>query len=208
MSQSSAIFIPVDNISNLLWKPIIYRSSLFVPLCLFERVSHYVVKSDLELLAQLVLPQPPAARHHMHLPEFHFSLLWMCVKGHVCATVCKRSCVCYSVHAEVRGQLHGTGSLFPPLHEFQGLNTGHQACLASINWTIFLNFHCYIYITCSHVINPRCLQEGTTNKRTVKFHNDSARKKLIQRQRLRLPPGIQDWLLHIVYHWNELYWSC
>jgi hypothetical protein len=34
--------------------------------------------------------------------------------------------------AEVRGQLYGIDFLFLPLFEFWGLNSGHQACIASV----------------------------------------------------------------------------
>lgn len=42
-------------------------------------------------------------------------------EGHVCHNVC----------VEVRGQLHGVGSLLPPLCEHQGLNSGYHTCAAS-----------------------------------------------------------------------------
>lgn len=31
---------------------------------------------------------------------------------------------CHGLHVEVRGQLHGVHSLLPPVHSFQGLNSG------------------------------------------------------------------------------------
>lgn len=54
--------------------------------------------------------------------------------------------VCYGgggICAEVRGQLYGIDFLFLPLFEFWGLNSGHQACIASVvtYWAIPLALH-------------------------------------------------------------------
>lgn len=76
----------------------------------------------------------PGLQHAPPPPQTgnHFSCLSFC---------CYWACLCYSVYVEVRGHLCAVGSLFIPLHGFQGLNSDCWAPQAYHPWVISPTVH-------------------------------------------------------------------